>query len=1158
MPRQRSCLFIRNDGDDPLFLSSGMRLGSIKEAQIEGAFHVSPEDHGLAALTPYPDCPDPEKETKLTNGITIYGNQNAANALAAVTETYPRLWVDKGTTVKIPAEDFLPVPLNDGWEKGTLSTRPYPLSAQDRAVVNTTFDKLHADGKMTWTDKPTPFGFPVFVVWKGTKGRAVVDIRGLNKVSAKDSYPVPLQADILSAIRGAKYITTIDAVSFFYQWLIHQPDRHKFTVNSFRGQEQLQVALMGYCNSVQHVQRQLDRILRRFREFCRAYVDDIVIWSDTLDDHIEHLHQVFKALDELDVSLSPAKSFLGYPTATVLGQRVNGFGLTAHEDKIRAILDIKFPSTLHQLEHYLGLTGWLRQHIPYYAQITEPLHARKIALLKPAPQKKGPRRRFANKTPLGDDLERALAAFDLLQSMFRNSAFLWHFNPDRKLYVDIDASKEFGFAAAVYMVKDDPDPITMDGKNHPFPATAVQVIMFLSKGLTATEKRYFATELEMAGLVWLLRKIRHLVQATSAPTTIFTDHAAAVNLALAHSLTTTSATDKLNLRLVRASGYIQTYRLALLHRAGRLHGVPADALSRLVGNTEAPTAQPEHDTLDPLAYEDPEQNTAMCFTASAMSDQAVCFNATLVEMSEDFKTRLLQAYAEDPLWKNRLDQLHMHESRRVASRSAGTQPDDGHDSDPEHDEPESHPLGLRFFLRRGLIYFRDQEDGRERLCIPSPLYTEVFRMAHDDHHHAGLHRALARIQASFYIRHLTQNLRIYIRHCPQCMQNQTLRTKPIGELCPIDTRPIPFHTQTADWVHALPPTSTGLDTVLTVTCRFSKKILLVAGRGDWSAKEWAVRWLTALLGHDWSIPAILIGDRDPLWFSEFWQAVFEKLNTRFLASTAYHPQTDGQSERTNQTMEIALRFFVQSNPDAEWTDALPHLQATLNNSKNASTNVEPNAVVMGFKTNLDALDPLVNLPPADFAAVRAQLRTEAADALGWAAATMKQRYDTTRRPITLHPGDKVMLKLHKGYQIPGNLGPKLGKQRVGPFTIERMVGRLACRLKLPPTWRIHPVVSVAQLEPAPNDPDPHGRENPEPPPLSTDLDDPAPVYEIESLLARRRSRGKTQYLVKWAGYGHEHNVWYNAEDLTSAQELMRQYDETHPDNTNPRIRRGRR
>ena len=107
----------------------------------------------------------------------------------------------------------------------------------------------------------------------------------------------------------------------------------------------------------------------------------------------------------------------------------------------------------------------------------------------------------------------------------------------------------------------------------------------------------------MAGLAWLLRKIRHLVQATNAPTTNFTDHAAAVNLALAHSLTTTSATDKLNLRLVRASGHIQTYHLVLLHRTGRLHGIPADTLSRLIGNTETPALQPDHDTLNPLAYD---------------------------------------------------------------------------------------------------------------------------------------------------------------------------------------------------------------------------------------------------------------------------------------------------------------------------------------------------------------------------------------------------------------------------------------------------------------------------------------------------------------------------------------------------------------------------
>lgn len=106
------------------------------------------------------------------------------------------------------------------------------------------------------------------------------------------------------------------------------------------------------------------------------------------------------------------------------------------------------------------------------------------------------------------------------------------------------------------MVKGDPDPILVDGKAMPFVLTDVQVIMFLSKGLTDAERRYWPTELEMAGLVWLVRKARYLIQATAHATTVFTDYAVAVNIATHYSLTTTSSTDKLNLRLVRASIYL--------------------------------------------------------------------------------------------------------------------------------------------------------------------------------------------------------------------------------------------------------------------------------------------------------------------------------------------------------------------------------------------------------------------------------------------------------------------------------------------------------------------------------------------------------------------------------------------------------------------------
>lgn len=124
-------------------------------------------------------------------------------------------------------------------------------------------------------------------------------------------------------------------------------------------------------------------------------------------------------------------------------------------------------------------------------------------------------------------------------------------------------------------------------------------------------------------------------------------------------------------------------------------------------------------------------------------------------------------------------------------------------------------------------------------------------------------------------------------------------------------------------------------------------------------------------------------------------------------------------------MEIALRFFVTSNPDLEWDEALPHIQSTLNNSRNTSTNVEPNMIVQGFKSNLDALNPLVELPIEDYVAMRQVAWDQAADALAWAVAAMKDRYDSKHKPVRFKPGQKVLLKLYKGYRLPGYTSRKL-------------------------------------------------------------------------------------------------------------------------------------
>jgi hypothetical protein len=157
---------------------------------------------------------------------------------------------------------------------------------------------------------------------------------------------------------------------------------------------------MGYCGSVQYVQRELNYILRDCRDFARAYIDDIVIFSKTLDNHVDYLDKVFGTLDALDVTISPKKSYVRYPSVTLLGYRVNSFGYTTHEEKVEAILNVKFPETFADLERYIGLTGWQRMYIPYFAQITAPLEARKKELLQDLPYSGNSRRYAAKKTKL--------------------------------------------------------------------------------------------------------------------------------------------------------------------------------------------------------------------------------------------------------------------------------------------------------------------------------------------------------------------------------------------------------------------------------------------------------------------------------------------------------------------------------------------------------------------------------------------------------------------------------------------------------------------------------------------------------------------------------------------------------------------------------------
>ena len=1106
-----------NDTDKTVYVQRGTPVGHLTEMdQHTTAYAVSPHAAELgrsptAKSLTYDGLKHAQHENVLPNGVTIFGERSCAKALSDVVNAYD-VWASEGNTglVKIPQDRWMEIPLVDGWEKLMPKPRVYPLGPADRKLVDDTFDKLHKEGKMGWSTKHTPIGFPVFVVHHDVTGpdgttihktRPVVDIRGLNKISQLDVYPMRTQEEIIQMCEGAKFITVLDAKGFFYQWLVKPGHRERLAVISHRGQEYFKVAIMGYCNSVAYVQRQIDLILKDFFKWCRTYLDDIVVRSNSLQEHIYHLRRLFQRLQQYGIRLEPKKAYIGFPEVALLGQRVDALGLSTPKEKLKAIADLQFPETLKKLETYIGMTGDLRHIIPNYAQKVEPLQKRKTALLQGSPVAGQPRQQWARKTRLTNPTAVEREAFNALQKGFREESIsLVHWAADRQTYIDIDASQQTGFGVVIYHVKGSYDHKDV---TKPPPTAMTEPIMFLSRLLTTAEKNYWATELEVSCITWTIRKVRHHIEASKIPVIFYTDHSATI--AIATSLRTV-ATEKLNLRLVRAAMYIQMFQVKVFHRPGRTNRI-ADALSRLPSATPSPAKR--EDDLDAL------------WTTPTDNDTPYAFQASTMHMSDEFRQKIMDGYDTDPRWSRVRRQL----------REEGSDP--------------MTPT-LPYLIEDGFLY-SVQDDGSHWLCIPTALAKDIFQLVHDEQGHQGFDRCRRKMDG-MVIHKGMKLLKQYIDHCPECLRNNTRRHRPYGSLQPIVGPPIPFHTVCIDFVVGLPISRDGYNAIAFITCKFTKRIGAIPGKNTWKSKDWALAVLAHLQNADWGLPTVWISDRDPKFVKGFWKSMFNALRVALFFTAAYHAQADGQSERTNQTAEIWLRHWTSLHPTEDWPVSLPSLTAAMNGAVSASTSETPHKLMFGIDLRMpwnllyNAFAHQQDLAP----------RQDAAECLKYAAMQMKDYYDRRHQPKHFDVGDKVLLRIGRGYNIPVNdaISRKLGQQYAGLFTVVERVGRLAYRLQLPPTWRIHPVISVQHLEPAPS-PDPFNRELPQDPeptyddrfPDDMDRHDVAAVLDMRVRHPGRYRTPVKEYLIQWEGEPREQSQWVKERDAVGAEEKIREFEE---------------
>ena len=381
---------------------------------------------------------------------------------------------------------------------------------------------------------------------------------------------------------------------------------------------------------------------------------------------------------------------------------------------------------------------------------------------------------------------------------------------------------------------------------------------------------------------------------------------------------------------------------------------------------------------------------------------------------------------------------------------------------------------------------------------------------------------------------MAQFIKKYVDGCTPCQQNKTNTHPTIPPLNPIISREtLPFKQISYNLITDL-PVSNGFDSLLVVVDQgLSKGVILCPTKKTITAEGVATIIFRKLYTR-FGLFNKVISDWGPQFAAKFQKELGRILGYELALSSAYHPQTDGETERVNQEVKTYLWIFCRSNP-SEWAEQIPMAEFVHNIRPHSTTSKSPFYLIMGYepqalpditnKTNLPAIEKRLN--------ELVKARNEASAAHELARQTMKSRIQSKFTPFMT--GDKVWLEARNLKRNVVN--PKFAAKREGPFKVTKVLSSLSYQLEIPKSWKIHSVFHALLLTPYKEN-DIHGPNYPQPPP---DLINGEEEYEVEWILKHRGCPKHHQYLVRWKGYAADEDSWQNEADLGNASELLQEY-----------------
>jgi hypothetical protein len=453
----------------------------------------------------------------------------------------------------------------------------------------------------------------------------------------------------------------------------------------------------------------------------------------------------------------------------------------------------------------------------------------------------------------------------------------------------------------------------------------------------------------------------------------------------------------------------------------------------------------------------------------------------------------------------------------------------------------------KFSVRAGLIFWKGN-----RLYVPADdrLRARILHECHDtpSSGHLGTAKTIHTVTQHYFWPGMQPDITDYVRSCESCQRSKPSHQLPAGLLQSLPIPDAPWRDVSLDLITSLPRTKAGHDAIVVFVCRLTKQLHCIATVTSVSAAQLAEIFLREVIRHH-GVPSSLLSDRDPRFTAHLWRNIWQLFQTKLLMSTSAHPQTDGQTERANRTIEDMLRAFVDAKQD-DWDEYLPLVEMAYNGSVQASTGFAPYYLNTGHELPTFLTRAMEKLAESPSEAAQDMVRrwhqalTTAKQHIEAAQKRQAHYANEHRRELRFQVGTRVLLSTEnlRPAHIVG--APKFMPKFIGPYAIKRVLSPTAYELELPPSFKVHPVFHIHLLKPYRD-----GRErfpdrlfSPPPDPELIEGDD-RDHWEVESILARRGVGRRVQYLVKWKGYSVDENTWEPLDNLQNADDAIQEFEQ---------------